>query len=379
MNAPSHPRCKAFTPVVGSRRVAAVVTRAQAGSGKAVIQDPLMVRAARGEAVERPPCWMMRQAGRYQESYRQLALKHPSFRERSEVTELIVEISLQPWNSFKPDGVILFSDILTPLPGLGINFEIDDVKGPILEETVRTMDQVKKLHALDYSKVEFVGRALGQLRQEVNNQAAVLGFVGSPWTLATYIIEGSGSTLYKTIKSMCYSAPDVLDALLSRLADEMAAYICYQIESGAQCMQIFDSWGGQLPPREWDRWSGPYLKRMVQTVKSKYPNTPLTLYANGSGGLLERIKSVGVDVVGIDWTVDMADARTRLGDNITLQGNVDPTVLFASHDAIETAVRDVVTKAGKGRHILNLGHGVLVGTPEEAVAYMFDLSKKLHY
>jgi uroporphyrinogen decarboxylase len=176
--------------------------------------------------------------------------------------------------------------------------------------------------------------------------------------------------------------------------------------------QIFDSWGGQLPPREWDRWSGPYIKRIVQSVKAAHPNVPLTLYANGSGGLLERIKSTGVDVVGIDWTVDMADARSRLGHDVTLQGNVDPTILFASHvrspmtcawsilscpinmrnsldlnschhscsqDAIDVAVRDTVAKAGNKKHILNLGHGVLVGTPEEGVAHMFQLSKQILY
>lgn len=147
----------------------------------------------------------------------------------------------------------------------------------------------------------------------------------------------------------------------------------------ACCVQIFDSWGGQLPPREWDRWSGPYLKRMVQEVKAAYPHVPLTLYANGSGGLLERLKSTGVDVVGLDWTTDMADARARLGNNVSVQGNVDPTILFASKDAIETAVKDTLKKAGPGRHILNLGHGVLVGTPEDSVAHMFELSKQLKY
>ncbi len=175
---------------------------------------------------------------RYQASYRELAKKYPSFRQRSEVTELIVEITLQPWHSFRPDGIILFSDILTPLPALGVQFEIDDIKGPILEKTVRSLEQVHQLHDIDFAKVEFVGNALTQLRQEVNNQAAILGFVGSPWTLATYIIEGGSSSLYKNIKSMCHSAPEVLDALLSHLSDQMASYICYQIDSGAQCVQV---------------------------------------------------------------------------------------------------------------------------------------------
>lgn len=322
---------------------------------------------------------MMRQAGRYQKAYRDLAKKFPSFRERSETVDLIVEISLQPFHSFSPDGVILFSDILTPLPGIGVPFEIDDVKGPIISNPLRTLDQVQQLYDLDLQKVEFVGQSLSTLRQEVGNKAAVLGFVGSPWTLATYIIEGGSSTLYKTIKSMTYSAPEVMDALLSKLAIAMADYIKYQIKAGAQYVQIFDSWGGQLPPREWDKWSGPYLTQMVKSVKAEYPQVPLMLYANGSGGLLERLKATGVDVVGVDWTVDMADARKRLGNDVTLQGNVDPTILFATKDAISGVVRDVVSKAGPGRHILNLGHGVVVGTPEENVAHMFELSKQLTY
>lgn len=338
-----------------------------------------MVRAAKGQQIERAPCWMMRQAGRYQKSYRDLATRHPSFRERSEVTDLIVEISLQPWESFKPDGVILFSDILTPLPALGVAFDIDDVKGPLIDNPIRTLEQVKKLHTLELDKLQFVGNALTTIRREVNNEAAVLGFVGSPWTLATYIIEGGSTSLYKNIKSMCYSAPQLLDALLSHLADQMATYIKYQMDSGAQYVQIFDSWGGQLPPREWDRWSGPYLKRIVQQVKATHSHVPLMLYANGSGGLLERLKSTGVDVVGIDWTVDMKDARSRLGNDVTLQGNVDPTILFASPAAIEECVKDCLRKAGGQRHILNLGHGVLVGTPEENVGHMFNLSKSIKF
>ncbi|GLC41449.1 Uroporphyrinogen decarboxylase 2, chloroplastic [Pleodorina starrii] len=371
-------RHRAFKPIaVAMSRTPAVVMNAHPSVGG--VQDPLMVRAARGEKVERAPCWMMRQAGRYQKTYRELAKKHPSFRERSETTELIVEISLQPWNSFKPDGVILFSDILTPLPGIGVNFDIDDNKGPIIDTPIRSLEQVKQLHDMDFSKVDFVGRALTQLRAEVNNQAAVLGFVGSPWTLATYLIEGGSTSLYKTIKTMCFTAPEVLDALLTKLADAMAAYIKYQIRAGAQCVQIFDSWGGQLPPREWDKWSGPYLKRIIASVKAEYPTVPLTLYANGSGGLLERLSATGADVVGVDWTTDMGDARRRIDSNVSVQGNVDPAILFASQDAIEDAVRDCLRKGGGQRHILNLGHGVLVGTPEEGVAHMFDLSKRLTY
>eukprot|EP01023_Acetabularia_acetabulum_P005455 TRINITY_DN1222_c0_g1_i1.p1 TRINITY_DN1222_c0_g1~~TRINITY_DN1222_c0_g1_i1.p1 ORF type:complete len:399 (+),score=45.39 TRINITY_DN1222_c0_g1_i1:175-1371(+) len=343
---------------------------------------PLLVRAALGQKVERPPCWMMRQAGRYQKAYRDLALKYPSFRQRSETPDLIVETTLQPYHSFKPDGVILFSDILTPLPAMGINFEIDDVKGPIIENTVKTMDQVKQLVPIEVEELSFVGEALSEVKKQISQDAALLGFVGSPWTLATYIIEGKASTLYKNIKSMTYGEDnqDILNALLSHLALQIADYIRFQIDSGADCIQIFDSWGGQLPAQRWSQWSLPYIQLIIQSVKQTHPNTPLTLYVNGGGALLERMQQSGADVIGLDWYVDMKDARERLGDTQPVQGNVDPVVLFASEQAIKEAVYDCVLKAGgNGGHILNLGHGVLVGTPEENVAYMFDLSKQILY
>eukprot|EP00887_Chlorella_sp_A99_P002135 scaffold21.g2135.t1 len=338
-----------------------------------------MVRAGRGEAVERAPCWMMRQAGRYQKAYRNVALKHPSFRERSENTDLIVEISLQPWESFKPDGVIIFSDILTPLPAFGIPFEIDDNKGPLLANTIRSAEQLSQLTPIDLGQLQFVGESLGLLRQEVAGRAAVLGFVGCPWTLATYVVEGASSSTYKNIKTMMFSAPQLLDGLLSHIADQIAVYVQYQIDSGADCVMMFDSWGGQLPPKDWDRWSRPYIERIVARVKASHPRVPLTLYANGSGGLLERMGATGADVIGLDWTIDMADARRRVGPGQPVQGNIDPVVLFGSQAAIEDAVRDCLAKAGDRGHVLNLGHGVLVGTPEENVAHFFDLSKRLTY
>lgn len=345
----------------------------------AAAEAPLMVKAARGEAIDRAPCWMMRQAGRYQKAYRDLALRHPSFRERSENTDLIVEISLQPWESFHPDGVIIFSDILTPLPAFGIPFEIDDNKGPLLDRPIRTMEGLKDLHPIDLSQLTFVGESLSLLKKEVAGDAAVLGFVGCPWTLATYVVEGASSSLYKTIKGMMVGAPELLDALLSHIADQIAEYAAYQASSGADCIMMFDSWGGQLPPKDWDRWSKPYIERIIKKMKATHPNVPVTLYANGSGGLLERMGGTGADVIGLDWTVDMADARRRLGPNIAVQGNVDPVILFGTEAAIEEAVRDCITKAGNKGHVLNLGHGVLVGTPEENVAFMFDLAKRVKY
>ncbi|EYU26323.1 hypothetical protein ABFS82_08G191500 [Erythranthe guttata] len=341
--------------------------------------DPLLVKAARGEPVNRPPAWMMRQAGRYMAVYQKLAKKHPSFRERSETTDLIVQISLQPWESFRPDGVIIFSDILTPLPAFGVPFDIEDVRGPVIQSPIRNEEDLKALHPIDLDKLSFVGESLRILRNEVGEKAAVLGFVGAPWTIATYIVEGGTTRTYTTIKGMCHTAPDLLRALLSHLTKSITEYIVFQVESGAHCIQIFDSWGGQLPPDMWEKWSKPYINEIVRAVKQRCPQTPLVLYINGNGGLLERMKGTGVDVIGLDWTVDMADGRRRLGNDISIQGNVDPAYLFSTHSAITDEVKRVVNCAGKKGHILNLGHGVLVGTPEDAVAHFFDVARSINF
>ncbi|XXG83269.1 hypothetical protein AAC387_Pa10g1064 [Persea americana] len=341
--------------------------------------DPLLVKAARGDPVSRPPAWMMRQAGRYMAVYRKLAEKYPSFRERSETTDLIVEISLQPWKSFRPDGVIIFSDILTPLPAFGVPFDIEEVKGPVIHSPICSQEGLKMLHPINLEKLHFVGDSLRILRKEVGDKAAILGFVGAPWTIATYIVEGGTTRTYTTIKRMCHTAPHVLKTLLSHLTQAISDYIIYQVNSGAHCIQIFDSWGGQLPPDMWELWSKPYIKEIVSTVREKCPHTPLVLYINGNGGLLERMKGTGVDVIGLDWTVDMEDGRRRLGNDISVQGNVDPAYLFSPHSVLTDEIQRVVKSAGQSGHILNLGHGVLVGTPEDAVAHFFDVARSLEY
>jgi len=331
-----------------------------------------------GASAASPPAPLARSLTRPPQVYRNLAKKHPSFRERSETTDLVVEISLQPFRAFRPDGVIIFSDILTPLPALGVPFEIDDVKGPIIDSPIRSAADVGKMHALDLSRLSFVGDSLRLLRSEVGDAAALLGFVGSPWTLATYLVEGKSTSTYTTIKAMAFNAPQLLHSILDKLAVAVADYICYQIEAGAQCIMLFDSWGGQLPPSMWDSVSRPSIQLMLQRVKAKHPDVPIVLYANGSAGLLERMAATGVDALGLDWSVDMADARARLGA-VPVQGNVDPAVLFASSEAIQKAVKDCCLKAGPKGHILNLGHGVLVGTPEEAVATFFDSARAIKW
>lgn len=337
---------------------------------------PRLLRAARGEELDRPPVWMMRQAGRYMQVYRDLSERYPSFRERSENADLAIEISLQPYHAFQPDGVILFSDILTPLPGIGIDFEIHPGKGPLIEPPIRTLEQIEKLTPLDpEATCPFVGKALKTLRSEVGNNATVLGFVGSPWTLAAYAIEGKSSKSYTVIKGMAFSEPEMLHKLLSHLADSIADYVRYQIDSGAQLVQLFDSWAGQLSPQDYETFSLPYQQQIVEQVKKTHPDTPLVLYISGGAGILSRMPKSGVDIISLDWTVDMAEARALLGADMKVQGNMDPGCLFGSQDFIRERILDVIRKAGKKGHIMNLGHGILPGTPEENAAFFFETVK----
>jgi uroporphyrinogen decarboxylase len=345
----------------------------------AVTQNvPRLLRAARGEVLDRPPVWMMRQAGRYMKAYRDLRDQYPSFRERSEIPEVAIAISLQPWKAFQPDGVILFSDIVTPLPGLGIEMDIAEGKGPIIADPIRTLAQVNQLHTLEPDEsLPFIRPILKALREEVGDQSTVLGFVGAPWTLAAYAIEGKGSKNYSIIKGMAFSDPTVLHALLAKIADAIAVYVRHQIDCGAQVVQMFDSWAGQLSPLDFEIFALPYQQQVVEQVRQTHPDTPLISLASGSAGILERMAKAGVDIISVDWTVDMADARQRLGPAMHVQGNMDPGVLFGSQTFIRDRILDIIRKAGNKGHIMNLGHGVLPNTPEENVAFFFETVKQV--
>ncbi|KAK9845670.1 hypothetical protein WJX84_000259, partial [Apatococcus fuscideae] len=311
--------------------------------------------------------------------YQDLAKQYPTFRERSENAELSTEISLQPWRAFRPDGVILFSDILTPLTGMGIDFQIGE--GIHVEDPIRTMQQVQKLRKLNPAEaLPYVGETLQTLRREVGNESAVLGFVGAPFTLACYIVEGGSSKnkTYQHIKRLAFSEPDVLHALLSHLADSIADYVRYQADQGAQMVQIFDSWASELSPQDFDIFSRPYIQRIIDSVRSTHPDLPITLFISDSGGLLERMAATKPDCISIHSSVDLQDGIKRIGPDFAVQGNIDPGILFGTKEAITQRIIETVKQAQGTRHILNLGHGVLVGTPEENVAHFFEVAKTVH-
>jgi uroporphyrinogen decarboxylase len=218
---------------------------------------------------------------------------------------------------------------------------------------------------------------LGRLRRDVGNRATVLGFVGAPWTLAAYAVEGKSSKTYAVIKAMAFREPALLHQLLAHLADSIASYVRYQINSGAQVVQLFDSWAGQLSPQDYDLFAAPYQQRVIDQVKATHPETPLILYISGSAGVLERMARTGIDFISLDWTVDMADGCARLPSALGVQGNVDPGLLFGTPEAIRDRILDTVRKARGRRHILNLGHGILPGTPEENARVFFETGKAI--
>jgi len=354
------------------------VFRLDASANDGSKDDPILLRAARGEDVERPPVWLMRQAGRYMAEFRAYSEKYP-FRHRSETPEIAIELSIQPWRAFKPDGVIMFSDILTPLPALGVEFDVVRGKGPVVEP-VRSMEEVKKLKTLDDpdSSLPFIRPILSTLRKEIEGQSTMLGFIGAPWTLAAYAIEGKSDRHLVVTKQMMTKNPEILHAFLAHLAEALGVYVCHQIDCGAQVVQLFDSWAHHLSPQQFAEFSHPYNERVMEIVRAKYPDTPLIFHANGGHGKLHEIKRSTADVIGLDWETDMAEARSIMPDRI-LQGNMDPMYLFASEERIRKEVANNVRDAGNSKHILNVGHGVVQGTPEGNVGAFCDAARASVY
>eukprot|EP00543_Licmophora_paradoxa_P011317 CAMPEP_0202462270 /NCGR_PEP_ID=MMETSP1360-20130828/53289_1 /ASSEMBLY_ACC=CAM_ASM_000848 /TAXON_ID=515479 /ORGANISM="Licmophora paradoxa, Strain CCMP2313" /LENGTH=402 /DNA_ID=CAMNT_0049084675 /DNA_START=94 /DNA_END=1302 /DNA_ORIENTATION=- len=382
------PSVAAFAPSAGNSRAfetsllsAVEESTESAASSSEDSKAPLLIRAARGETVERTPVWMMRQAGRHIKEYRDLCKKYPTFRQRSEIPEVAVEVSLQPWRNYQTDGCILFSDILTPLPGCGLEFTIDEKLGPVMDP-IRSYDDAKKMKLIDPSTAApFVAEALKTLRHEVGPETAVLGFVGCPYTLATYLVEGKTSKEYLEIKKMAFNEPKLLHQILKSLAESIGEYALFQIENGAQLIQIFDSWAGHLSPRDYDEFAAPYQKMILDKIKSKYPDIPTVCYIKHSGALIERMAATGVDVVSLDWTVDMAEGRERIAKSRSangiegvggVQGNLDPGILYANHETIKERAEEILKKAGPTGHVMNLGHGIEATTPEENAHFFIE-------
>ena len=255
---------------------------------------------------------------------------------------------------------------------MGVDFDITEKEGPKMN-TWTTMADVEKIKSIDpYKHTPFVAEALKNLRREVGNRATVLGFVGLPYTLATYMVEGGSSKEYKEIKSLGYQSPKVLHALLDRLAENIGDYAIYQIEAGAQVIQVFDSWAGNLSPTDYDVFAAPYQRKVIEKIKKAHPEVPTIMYINKSGALLERMAASGVDIISLDWTVTIEEARKRIGDKVGIQGNLDPMVLFAPDEVIKEKTEEILKQGGGKNHVMNLGHGIDAVTPEQKAKFFVD-------
>jgi uroporphyrinogen decarboxylase len=324
-----------------------------------------LLRACRGAAVDRPPVWLMRQAGRYLPEYRRVRGELPFLAFCRDV-ERAVEVSLQPIELVGSEAVILFSDIFVPIPGLGI--EVDFRPGPVVAEPIRSRAQVERLRDPDpQHSVPFVFEILRRLRRALEPRAIpLLGFAGAPFTLAAYLVEGHGSPQFPTLRRMLYAQPEVLRALLARLTDLVVRYLDAQIEAGAQVVQLFDTWAGLLGAEEYREWVLPTHREIA--AKLGRERAPLILFVGGGTPAVELIAESGADVLSLDWRIDLADAARRVGSRVSLQGNLDPCALAAPAEEVARRVRALAEAGRSARgHVLNLGHGVLPETPVEGV------------
>ena len=315
------------------------------------------LRALMRQSVDRTPVWIMRQAGRYLPEYRATRNRAGSFMALCSTPELACEVTLQPLERFPLDAAILFSDILTVPGAMGLGLDFKEGEGPRFDKPIRSAADIDALPTPDpEDELRYVMDAVRLIRRELNERVPLIGFAGSPWTLATYMVEGGSSSTFAQIKGLIYAQPDAAHRLLGHLADSVAGYLNAQAAAGAQALMIFDTWGGVLTPRDYHAFSLAYMRRIVEQLDS---DTPVILFTKGGGAWLEDIASSGCQGVGLDWTVSLADAKARIGSHVALQGNMDPAILRAPIPRIEQEVAAILEEFGDGSgHIMNLGHGV---------------------
>ncbi|HEX4680168.1 MAG TPA: uroporphyrinogen decarboxylase [Gaiellaceae bacterium] len=331
--------------------------------------DPLLVRAARREPVERTPVWFMRQAGRSLPEYRAIREQH-SFWEVAHTPELCAEVTLQPVRRHGVDAAVMFADIMTPVLGMGLDVDLVEGVGPVVAEPVRTMADVQRLRVPDPDEAFApLLAAIRIVRGDLAPARAVVGFCGGPFTVAGYLVEGKPSREFATVKTLMYSEPEVWRALMEKLADCFAGYVAAQARAGADVVQLFDSWVGALSPADYEEFVAPWSARILAAV-----DVPTIHFGTGASTLLPAIARAGGDVIGLDWRIALDDGWAIVGEERGVQGNLDPAVLLGPWARVEAAARDVLARAGgRAGHIFNLGHGVLPRTDPDVVSRLAAL------
>ena len=350
------------------------------------LKNDRFLRALLKEPVDVTPVWMMRQAGRYLPEYRATREKAGSFMDLCMNPELACEVTIQPLERFPLDAAILFSDILTIPDAMGLQLRFAQGEGPIFDKPVRTEADVNALPVPDpEGELKYVMDAVRTIRRELDGRVPLIGFSGSPWTLATYMVEGGSPKDYAKVKGMLYDRPDLLHKLLDTTAQSVTSYLNAQVAAGAQALMIFDTWGGALTPRDYKEFSLRYMAQIVDglTREAEGRKVPVILFTKGGAQWIEPMAETGCDGLGLDWTIDIGEARARVGDKVALQGNMDPSVLYASPERIRQEVATILESYGHGSgHVFNLGHGIHQHVdPDNAgvfVEAVHELSAKYH-
>lgn len=341
-----------------------------------VDENFLYIQAIKKQPVERTPVWIMRQAGRYLPEYMEVRRKH-DFISVCKTPELATEVTLQPIRRFGFDAAILFSDILVIPEALGQHLEFLENHGPKLSPQILEDKQIQALDRQDIeSRLSYVGDAIKMITSELNGKTPLIGFSGSPFTLATYMIEGKPTRNFKYIKKMLYHEPERLSTLLEILTEAVSRYLAMQIEAGVQAVQLFDTWGGILPVHLYEPFSAHFMKRIAADLK-KY-DVPVTLFSKGGIELAKQLADSEASMIGIDWMTDLREAKNLLGQKFALQGNLDPTTLYGSQDIIRKEVKRVLSVfGGESGHVFNLGHGILPDIPVDNVYHLVDAVREI--
>ncbi|MEX6378004.1 MULTISPECIES: uroporphyrinogen decarboxylase [Providencia] len=333
------------------------------------LKNDRYLRALLRQPVDTTPVWMMRQAGRYLPEYKATRAQAGDFISLCKNTELACEVTLQPLRRFPLDTAILFSDILTIPDAMGLGLYFETGEGPRFKKPITSLSDIKKIPVPDPEmELGYVMDAVRAIRKALNGDVPLIGFSGSPWTLATYMIEGGSSKAFTKIKKMMYEEPNALHLLLDKLADSVILYLNAQIRAGAQSVMIFDTWGGVLTKRDYQQFSLHYMHKIIDGLQRENEGrrVPVTLFTKGGGQWLEEMAATGCDALGLDWTTEIADARRRVGDKVALQGNMDPSMLYAPVPRIEEEVKNILAGFGQGNgHVFNLGHGIHQDVPPE--------------
>jgi len=339
------------------------------------LKNDLFLRACKRKPVERTPIWIMRQAGRYLPQYRAVREKY-DFLTMCKTPEIAAEVTIQPVDIINVDAAIIFSDILVIPEAMGMKLEIEEGKGPLFDNPLKNENDINSLKRLDpYKDLKFVMDAIVLTKKELNGKVPLIGFSGSPWTLLVYMVEGKGTKNFSEIKKFIFNNPKLAHRALELLSDSIVDYLNAQIESGADAVQIFDTWGGILSQEDFKEFSLLYIAKIIDRIKRK--DEPVIVFAKGVHYHLRKLVKCGADVIGLDWTMDIGKAKNKIGDKAALQGNLDPAVLYAGKEKIKNEAIKVLDSIGEGSgHIFNLGHGILPDIDPEKVKYLVKVVKE---